>query len=415
LQCLANLSSFGNKEPWMEPMNAFINAHRQEFKDYIDQICGIPTDQTVSRIPPSYATPITIFSRLPATSKEGFPSLPYLIDQAREFATLTNTWIEATASNKPTENDGDEIVTFDRLCYTLRERTRETINRAMRAERPSGAMEANWEEMIESMDRQLRVTTQHSQPQPEPEPVHSKSSKSTPMTSPNALSGPVSALSRAARRFKGAQVIDAAGNSTISLPSQRDNSAVPSPVHSHHEVHGRTSPWGPSPATSAAASAAGWEPGNRNSVEHFPTHALAWDDSSGRHHVETEDNASLPISQDEHSTRRFEKATPLEPSLRSLDVEDGSIRDEVGITESERSPASPREASRRLVDVWGFRRKDKDKDKEKDKDREKNHQPGPSESGRSDNENAKRGTLTKKDRERERKDREKEGKGKGKK
>ncbi|EDU45047.1 ras GTPase-activating protein gap-2 [Pyrenophora tritici-repentis Pt-1C-BFP] len=91
LQGLANMSSFGTKEAWMEPMNAFLITHRQEFKKYLDDICSISTtSQPAPPIPPSYSTPIAILHRLPPTFKEGFPSLPYLIDHSRNFAMLVN-------------------------------------------------------------------------------------------------------------------------------------------------------------------------------------------------------------------------------------------------------------------------------------------------------------------------------------
>ena len=80
LQALANLSTFGQKEEWMEPMNRFLGSHRSAVKDYIDAICSIPSERNTIALAASYSTPITILARLPPTSREGFPSLPYLID-----------------------------------------------------------------------------------------------------------------------------------------------------------------------------------------------------------------------------------------------------------------------------------------------------------------------------------------------
>ncbi|KFY41869.1 hypothetical protein V494_02738, partial [Pseudogymnoascus sp. VKM F-4513 (FW-928)] len=45
LQVLANLSTFGQKEAWMEPMNRFLAANRQTVKAFIDNICSIPADR----------------------------------------------------------------------------------------------------------------------------------------------------------------------------------------------------------------------------------------------------------------------------------------------------------------------------------------------------------------------------------
>ena len=175
-------------------MNQFISSHRQEFKDYVDQICTISDDQTTSRMPPSYATPVTIFSRLPSTAKEGFPSLPYLIDQARELASLTNTWIEATGDHRPTEQDGEDIAAFDRLCYTIREKTKATISRALRADQPSGVTQGNLAELAENFDRRSKSVTSI-------DPEYSLSKLESKLNSSISISGPVAALTRAARRL----------------------------------------------------------------------------------------------------------------------------------------------------------------------------------------------------------------------
>lgn len=166
LQTLANLSTFGSKEPWMEPMNVFLTTHRQEFKDFVDTICDISPDRATSAIPPSYATPITILGRLPDTSREGFPSLPYLIDQARECAGLIETWLNARHEIDHNLLWSDELRKFDALCEHLRQRTKDCLACAEQAERPSGTMEPKWEELVEQMGRKarLREDAGHSSP-----------------------------------------------------------------------------------------------------------------------------------------------------------------------------------------------------------------------------------------------------------
>ena len=141
----------------MEPMNAFLNTHRQDFRQFVDSICAISPDHSTSVIPPSYATPITILHRLPPTSREGFPSLPYLIDQARECAALVDVWLDGTHE---TENDkpmGEELTNFDFLCQELRQKTKDCLNRAEQAERPNGALTPKWEELVEQMGRKARI------------------------------------------------------------------------------------------------------------------------------------------------------------------------------------------------------------------------------------------------------------------
>ena len=143
----------------MEPMNAFLTSHRQEFKAFVDEICAISAEHRTSTIPPSYATPITILSRLPGTSREGFPSLPYLIDQARECAGLIDVWLDARKGVHPNVPMSEEIRRFDELCEQCREKSKQCLTRAEQAERPSGTLEPKWEELVEQMERKARFRT----------------------------------------------------------------------------------------------------------------------------------------------------------------------------------------------------------------------------------------------------------------
>ncbi|KAL9103401.1 MAG: hypothetical protein Q9163_001540 [Psora crenata] len=156
LQTLANLNTFGSKEPWMEPMNVFLTTHRPEFKAFVDEICNISSERATSAIPPSYATPITILGRLPGTSKEGFPSLPYLIDQARECASLVDVWLDTRHAIDIGVEWSKELQKFDDLCEASREKSRQCLTRAEQAERPSGTLEPKWEELVEQMERKAR-------------------------------------------------------------------------------------------------------------------------------------------------------------------------------------------------------------------------------------------------------------------
>ncbi|KAF2201406.1 hypothetical protein GQ43DRAFT_38085 [Delitschia confertaspora ATCC 74209] len=153
LQGLANMSTFGSKELWMEPMNTFLSSHRQEFKTYIDNICAISsTASTLPPIPPSYSTPLAILQRLPPTSREGFPSLPYLVDHARNFAALVDLWLDNTTNSARNikTTDGD-LLRFHNICVNLHERTNDCLNRAERAERPSSSLSIKWEELVEQL------------------------------------------------------------------------------------------------------------------------------------------------------------------------------------------------------------------------------------------------------------------------
>ncbi|EME46343.1 hypothetical protein DOTSEDRAFT_70365 [Dothistroma septosporum NZE10] len=191
LQTMANMASFGAKEPWMEPMNAFLVQHRESFKSFVDEVCHVPTPLSSNGLfgpnspasptyPPgvvsaeqhlSYTTPMTIMQRLPPSSREGFPSLPYLIDQARSFADLIHLWLEAVSalSNKddsaalPGKTHHDvlaaieasqgDLKDFHLLCEELNMRTQECLNRAERAERPDSPHSFQWEDVISQLQK----------------------------------------------------------------------------------------------------------------------------------------------------------------------------------------------------------------------------------------------------------------------
>lgn len=130
LQALANLSSIGKKEVWMEPMNRrFLSARRQGLKDFIDEVCSIPAQSASIILPAPYSTPVTILGRLSPLAREGFPSLPFLVDHARNFASLVKLWID---HNKGHTGDGGydgELLAFHRECTALQERADMCMNR----------------------------------------------------------------------------------------------------------------------------------------------------------------------------------------------------------------------------------------------------------------------------------------------
>ncbi|KAF4971373.1 hypothetical protein FSARC_1805 [Fusarium sarcochroum] len=122
LQKLANLSNFGKREEWMEPMNRFLNVQRQAVRDYIDQVCSIPADRNPNFVPAGYSTPVTILGRLSPTSKEGFPSLPYLIDDTRNLASLVKLWVDARPVDDKKDDVDQELLAFNDVCFALQQR-----------------------------------------------------------------------------------------------------------------------------------------------------------------------------------------------------------------------------------------------------------------------------------------------------
>ncbi|EMC92427.1 hypothetical protein BAUCODRAFT_126409 [Baudoinia panamericana UAMH 10762] len=186
LQTLANMAHFGTKEHWMEPMNTFLGQHRESFKTLIDDVCYVPRPASTAMHPApagppgfaagipstethlSYGTPMTIMQRLPPTSREGFPSLPYLIDQARAFADLVQLWLAIVSPTRQGDSYGNgtrrqseiihviettegDLKAFHDICVSLNGRTQECLSRAERAERPNSALSFHWEEIIEQL------------------------------------------------------------------------------------------------------------------------------------------------------------------------------------------------------------------------------------------------------------------------
>lgn len=128
LQALANLSTIGKKETWMEPMNRFLSAQKQSVRDFLDAVCAIPTEKHINVIvPASYSTPITILGRLSPLAREGFPSLPYLVDHARNFAALVKLWTSQHPDyDAPYTGD---LLEFHRHCVRLHRRAEDCFAR----------------------------------------------------------------------------------------------------------------------------------------------------------------------------------------------------------------------------------------------------------------------------------------------
>ncbi|KAK3401657.1 hypothetical protein B0T20DRAFT_402298 [Sordaria brevicollis] len=124
IQALANLNIISKKETWMEPMNEFLQKQRQRFKDFADAVCAIPAHTGPSTgVPAPYSTPLTILGRLSPLAREGFPSLPYLVDHARSFAALAKLWAKIhPESDWDSSNCEGDLLQFHRLCTALHQR-----------------------------------------------------------------------------------------------------------------------------------------------------------------------------------------------------------------------------------------------------------------------------------------------------
>lgn len=157
----------------MEPMNRFLAGHRQGLKNFLDAVCDIPGERNGGfALPASYSTPITILARLPPTSREGFPSLPYLIDHPRNFASLVKLWLDAVANYVAPHGLEGELLQFHELCLGLQQRTDDCLLKAEEADRSADQLSLQWEDIVETLQSSTihDVTSPSLYPNPIPEP-----------------------------------------------------------------------------------------------------------------------------------------------------------------------------------------------------------------------------------------------------
>ena len=138
----------------MEPMNRFLTSNRQSVKDYIDSVCAIPAESKTFALPASYSTPITILGRLPPTSREGFPSLPYLIDHARNFSALVKLWLSSTEDHGVPQNLEGDLIEFNNLCISLQRRTNDCLHKA-ESDKPIDNLASQWQEIVEGLENSM--------------------------------------------------------------------------------------------------------------------------------------------------------------------------------------------------------------------------------------------------------------------
>lgn len=95
LQGLANFSTFGQKEPWMQPMNAFVDECSAGLVDFLDHV-STPVESTghrqewTSAHAAVYTPPNRLKAGLSPVLQEGIPRLPHLIDLPRELGSLAS-------------------------------------------------------------------------------------------------------------------------------------------------------------------------------------------------------------------------------------------------------------------------------------------------------------------------------------
>ena len=131
LQGLANLTRFGIKEPWMEPMNEFINQHSESFKRYIDYIstpAEVPNAKGATSTSAADSMAYAVRERLPPAYQESLATLPCLIDLSREYALLSATVMNASPALSA---DGSEhVVKLVEASQDVEKLVRERVKRS---------------------------------------------------------------------------------------------------------------------------------------------------------------------------------------------------------------------------------------------------------------------------------------------
>ena len=142
----------------MEPMNKFLTSATPDFRIFIDKICDVSPSQQASRtMEPQYATPMQIKSRLPSASREGLPSLPFLLDSSKLLSDLTELWMAHAPANLAEEPELDQTVKeFHNICTELQARTKENLLGAEQAEKPDKKLEPKWQQVLKEQQQKLQ-------------------------------------------------------------------------------------------------------------------------------------------------------------------------------------------------------------------------------------------------------------------
>jgi hypothetical protein len=156
LNVLANLGRFGTKEPWMEPMNKFVATATNEFKGFIDAICAVSASQIASaRLEPQYAAPNQVRNRLPMLSREGLPSLPFLLDHSKLLAQLAELWATHAPENIGEAIWDENLRAFNSYCVELARRSKDCLKAAEQAERPDQKSEPAWQRLLTDQQKSI--------------------------------------------------------------------------------------------------------------------------------------------------------------------------------------------------------------------------------------------------------------------
>ena len=135
------MSGYGGKEKWILPMGTLSAEYEDQFTAFIDELCD-GTSSMGPRQPAQYSGPVLVKSRLDPLSQEGIPTLPFLIDQPREYAGLVKLWnrqvFNPVESKKHHSIDvsklGEATKAFHLACVQLEMKTVRLVEAAVERE-----------------------------------------------------------------------------------------------------------------------------------------------------------------------------------------------------------------------------------------------------------------------------------------
>ena len=220
----------------MDPMNIFIGSSKSEFRSFIDQICSVPLKAPTMAVSPSYATPIQMLGRLPATSREGFPSLPYLIDSAQRFANLVSLWIgHFPASKLENEVIPQPLRDFHNACLEIHQLTSNAVQSTGSQYLTDKTLDHKSDLTAEEV---THATTQaNGVPPKPPRPSTATTSSSNGLKISHTRNG---SLLDGPLPLDRQESVDPADNNTISSPASAtfDQSRIPSPRSNMNDGQG---------------------------------------------------------------------------------------------------------------------------------------------------------------------------------
>lgn len=133
-------------------MNKFLTAATPEFKVFIEQICSWNASENTFH-EPQYQAALQVKQRLPAASREGLPSLPFLLDAPRSIANLVNLWLDNCPSSIASTGTDGSLKSFHAICLGLRQKVKDCMANAEVAPEPNRNLERQWQRLLDEEPR----------------------------------------------------------------------------------------------------------------------------------------------------------------------------------------------------------------------------------------------------------------------